>query len=266
MSDIEEQGDIIDELPKDPSDKEAETPEEQARRMGWKPEDEFEGKNEWVDADTFLDNTDNDPVQQRKSLRTIKRNYIKLEKGVDAILAHQERQVDIARQEGYEKAQAESDARFNQAVEDGDDEAVRELYKQKTSEQPEHDPVVEAWAKDNPWYKTDPIMTDAAAVYQKVLINKGVSIADSLADTTEYIKLHFPQMFPKQRRAPNVVNGANRNNVVVKTKVEPGSYEALTPEFRTQCDNFVKRMKAKGFTNDAARSEFMDCAQPEMFQ
>lgn len=247
-----------------------ESPEDQAKRMGWKPEEDYKGpEGKWVDAESFLDNTENDPAQLRRSLRTIERNYQKMEKGMDALISHQDRQVEQAKEDAYAKAAADHEAKFMQAIEDGDEEAAAQLYQEKQAPKEQgQDSAVNVWANkpENAWFKTDKKMNEDANRRALALTNEGVETPEMLKQVDEFIRETYPAAFPKARKAPKTVNGGNRNGVVVKHTVEPFSYEALNQESRGHCDGFVRMMKGKGFNEEKARAEFLECSREEMFK
>lgn len=249
---------------------EGETPEEQARRMGWKPEEDYKGPDgKWVDAETFLNNTENDPEQLRRSLKTIERNYQKLEKGMEAVLSHQEREIESAREKAIEETRATNEAAFAQALEDGDEEKAQALYNKK-SEVPagdELDSKVVAWRKKNPYMDDDPVMSDAANRYADMQAKAGLPMDTVLAKTDEYMRKRFPNEFPEARKAADPVRAGGQNGVVVtKHQAEAGSYEALNQSSKAQCDGFVRSMVGKGFTKDNARANFLEYATDDMFK
>lgn len=250
------------------------SPEEQAARMGWKPEEEYNAKHEgkdlnWVNAETFLDNTENDPVQLRKSLKVIERNYQKNEKTLNAILDHQEREVEQARKKAIDETNAANEAALAQAVEDGDTEAASKIYKaRQTPEESAEDPRVVTWLKENEYMQNDPIMSDKANQYADLCANQGDNVETMLKKTDVYMRKHFPTEFPEVRQAPGRVNGGNRNNVNIKTKHEPGTYQALNQESKTACDRAVKEWQQRNPTwkTEDCVAQYLSCATEEMFQ
>lgn len=258
--------------------------EARARRFGWKPEEEYKGNDNWVDAKTFLDMPENDPQYLKKALRGIERNYEKLEKSTEAILEHQNRMIEKEREDAYAQAVAATEAKFKAAVENGDQEAANEAWRekeqltQKQVEQTTQDKVVEAWLADNTWFNTDPVMQDYAGKYQAMLEQQGVSLEESLSKTTEYIKGKFPAEFEQSDSHEGKNEGKGKQPAYMPTggenkgrppaKGKPGTYEGLNKEAKAQCDNFVKGMLKDNPNRkkEDVINNFLSYAAPEMFE
>lgn len=255
--------------------------EDRARTMGWKPKEEFTGEHEWVDAETFLEQTENDPAQMKRSLRAMERNMNKMEKTLDSVHAHQQRVAETAEQQGYDRAIREAEERHAQAIEDGDVEGAHKAMtdrdnlkdRKQAAGQPKEPPEVAAWKEDNPWFGTDPVLSKAAADMTDFLAAQGASVQEQLKGAAEYVKETYPHKFPeenmpgKRRQAPRM-NG-NNNGVVRPQNLKMGTYEALKPETRAECDRFVKdrmlRSKSKNETEDQCRAEWLKFATEDMF-
>jgi hypothetical protein len=248
---------------------EQESSEDKARRLGWKPKEEYKGKGEWTDAEAFLERTENDPQALKKSLRTIERNYSKLEKTTEAILQHQQRQLEDARKQGYSQAKADLQARLDDAIESGDKEQARKIIKSKEAleereRQDEYvkpdtnqdDKVVKSWLEKNVWYNSDPRMRAAAKQIEHELALEGVPLEDRLEQTTKLIMEDFPHKFGK-KRAPSMLGGGNNTN---KARPKAGTYEALTSEARAECDRSVK-----GSNGKISKEDWLRYATPDMF-
>jgi len=243
------------------------SPEEQAARMGWKPEEDYKGPDgKWIDAQSFLDNTENDPIQLRRSLKTIERNMQKQEKTMTALVEHQDRVVETERQKAIDETNATNEAALMQAVEDGDTEAAAKIYNTKPEPTEDTDPKVVAWRKANPYMDNDPIMSERANQYADLCANQGDDVDVVLTKTDTYMRKHFPNEFPEAKRAPNQVNGGNRNGVITKQQVTPYTYEALNQESKTACDRAVKGyVAAKGWDEATCRATWMEYATEDMF-
>ena len=255
--------------------------EERASRMGWKPKEEYTGEHEWVDAEAFLERTENDAKYLRKSLSQLERNYTKLEKTTEAILNHTQRQVAAAEKEGYEKAMQEINERMAKAVENSDIEAANEALKDRdnlnkkiSEKQQTHDPnedIVAAWKARNTWFDEDPVLADAAAKMTDFLANRGRSVKEQLEGAEKYIRETFPQKFRdeeeemNQRRNAPILNGAS-NNVRQGKNLKIGTYEALKPEIKVECDRFVKEITQRTKRSEAdAKKEFLKFAEADMY-
>lgn len=267
--------------------------ETRARRLGWRPQAEFSGDpDKWVDSAEFMRRAETDPEKIKYANKILEKKLSKLEGGMAEILAHQQRELEATRKRAYDEAVATLEARHKQAVEAGDVEGADKAWKAKDAldRQAVAPPVppkkglteeekytVEEWKTENEWFDTDPMMAEAAIKYEQMLLRKGVPLQDRLAQTTQYIQRKFPQEFEtmtapedetpyeQPKRQPAAAprgNSGNRSGVrTPPKKPEPGSYEALTPAARAQCDRFVSMHK----NPKAAKAEWLKFATPDLF-
>jgi hypothetical protein len=277
--DLNDADDVLDNVDTDgdaqqgSQDDNAESSESRARRMGWKPKEEYKGKDDWVDADTFIEKTENDAPQLRQSLRTIERNYQKLEKSMDAILEHHAREIEEKTKGAYQRAIDDIESRLEKAIEDEDPEAIKKAIKARdvikerefksTQQQPRHksEPaVITDWKAKNPWFGADPVLTDAAAKYTDILASQGKSTEEQLDGAEKYIRETFPHKFRQPKDAPRMPGGSG-NNMHKSSAPKPGSYEALTPEAKAECDRSVK-----GSGGKISKEDWLKYATAEMFR
>lgn len=268
--------------------------ERQARRLGWRPIEEYKGPaDKWVDAAEFVRQADEDLPRIRHANKTLERTVKRLEDGMQEVINHQQRQEQAAYERGRQDQLREAEARHKQAVEAGDTAGAEKALKDVVAASkpaapaapkaggltPEQSAIIDDWKGENPWFGLDAVMTDAAKKQQAIYQNQGMSLEESLERTTLYIQRKFPQEFeemppsrqddienPPPRRQPPAM-GQRRNSSVRTPPAKPkaGSYEALTPEARVQCDRFVA---AKGKTPEAqklARAEWLRFATPDLF-
>lgn len=259
------------------------TPEERARKIGWRPKEEYKGDAEkWVEADEYLRQADEDVPRLRHVNKTLLRTIERLEKGQQEIIDHQQRQLKQTRQDGYDEAMAAIEKRHREAVAAGDTDGADKAWKAKgeldkeiaraetvqPAKMPSRDQeAVQEWLEENEWYSNDPMMADYAKKYEDNLARKGVPLTDRLKKTTEYIMGKFPQEFetpePRtEREAPAMINGARNNGMrQPKPKPKPGTYEALTHEGKTACDRFVAANGGK----PTAKAEWLKFATNDLF-
>jgi len=239
------------------SDKDREVNEALARRMGWKPKDEYKGTEEWVDADQFLAKSENDPVEMRKAVRSMNRNFERLEKSIDAMKNHQERELKRTREEAYKKAFDDLDNTIEEALESGNKELVKKAMKardqlkedkakedrsSKGVDDYEAQTILSDWKAENKWFETDERMTTYAKAYADTLAQKGITDPEKqLKMVSDEMKEAFPHKFGSNKKpAPAMVNGENNKSSIGKGKPKPGTYESLTPEAKVECDRNVK--------------------------
>ena len=277
MSEVEieiddfEEGDLEVEAGGDPGEEER-SAEDVARQMGWKPKDQYKGEAGWIDAREFLERAENNPAFLKRTLHEISRNYTKIEKGMAALVAHRDREVEMARSDGYRRAEEELKREYRSAVEEGDVEAAEAAWDKRARLAPKKAAGVtpeerQEWLDRNGWFASDPYLAEVATKHADYLASKGVSDSDQLAQTEAYIREPFPQKFGRERTAPRIVRGGDRNNVrQAARKGKPGTYEGLNQKARNSCDSFVRSMAAMGKNEAAARAEWLGCADASFFE
>jgi hypothetical protein len=260
-----------------PEEQAPETPEDRARKLGWRPKEEFKGDPaKWVEAASFLKQAEDDYPRLKQVNHHLVNKVDKLEKGIEQILAHQQRELSTASEQAYKRALEDIQRQHAQAVEDGDTQRAAKLFtqgqtlaQQKVQEskseptQADINAAVAAWREENPWFDEHPHMAIEAERKELMLAQKGVPLQDRLKQTADYIKSRYASELgikPKERDpAPANVQGANKNRVVRPT-VKPNSYEALTAQARAECDRTVRTSNGK-----ISREDWLRYAQPEMF-
>lgn len=253
------------------------SPEDLARKMGWRPKEEFRGKPEtWEDAETFLKKAEEDYPRKSAANARLEAEVKKMSRQIDAMREHSERVAQETERRTREKVLEELNQKHLTAVAEGDvNEAHRIVLERdkvvappQQQQSPRDRAVIEAWAEENQWYNDDPMMAEAAVKYEDLLAKRGVPLAERLKQTTEYVKRKFPNDFNPVRKpaqAPQGVVGS-RNGVVHTTKPKAGSYEALTRDAKRKCDDFVASMKADGKSEQVARATYLQYATQDMFQ
>lgn len=268
--DIEDQ---IEEAPlRGLSDSEEVSVEDRARMYGWKPEEEFQGKGEWTDAETFLKRQEEDAKEALKANRNIERRYEKLEKTVDAIYAHQQRQIEAAKEQGYKEGLNAYNEKIKQAASEGDAETTdklvqeRDKYIKSQSEDvySEQDHAfAEDWKSKNDWYGSDPVLSDAAVAICNAEAQKGSSVQQQLEAAEKYVRETWPHKF-RQAKTPPVMPG-NGSGVRMDRASKIGTYDALIPEMKAECDRFVRDQEGRGKAKDEAEKEFLKFATQDMY-
>lgn len=248
------------------------TPEMQAERLGWVPQEQYKGKRPWVSAEEYLERLREDSPRLRHVNDRLVRELEEMKKTNEAILSHHERQIKQERQDAYDRATADIEAKHTQAVAAGDVEgaakamkAQQALDKQITNAapatptmSPEDRALVNDFKADNAeWYGVDPEMTKFANDYETNLMRQGVALSKRLEMTLQKVQRRFPQEFtnmdnnlpdeetpvPSRTPAPRSAPPARNNSSSVRRtppKIEPGSYEALTPKGKAACDSHLR--------------------------
>lgn len=225
---------------------------ELAREQGWVPQDEWKGPSEkWKPAEQFVEDGEQYHGTLKKKLgevefelqqvRTLKQDMeTSLKK---ALVKEQKEKEDLRTRLRVERKRAfeerDSDA-FDRA-----DEALTELDKEATA--PPHEPQgldsdTQTWLNANDWYRTDPglrAMADGHADFLRA-INPHMTQTQRLAQVTEFVKTEAPHKFGKTKEgASSVETGGNRSGSDLSGTSSEQTYEALPPEAKLKCDEFV---------------------------
>lgn len=213
--------------------------EEEARRMGWVPEDEYRGnKNYWKDAKTFVEAGKNELPVLKERYKDLDARYAKLERIVKDIpgkMSQMEKQT-------IERVTRELKEKQRKAVEEGDIEAfdavdkeLSELQKQPEKKQ-DIQPIIDDWVTENDWYGSD---EDMAAYAQGLHGRTWDRNPETLADNLKMVAEKTQKVFAEKRENPNRSKpSAVENAAKIKTK-SGHSYGDLPPEAKAICDELV---------------------------
>ncbi len=221
--------------------------EEQARKLGWHPLEEFKGDPErFTDAETFVKKGEEILPILQENKKKLESRVGHLEKVVKEQVAFNERNLASQR----ETMQAAYDKELERIVADGDKEAFEKLKKPDFTDAPKYSPEDQQTYNDfiaeHDWYGTDTALTAAAGAISGEIANKfpSLSAEQNLTKTLVRLKTDFPQKFgngveeeeEEEEMRPRVEGGRNR---IVRRKSEH-SYEDLPAESQAVCDNFIK--------------------------
>lgn len=268
--------------------------ETHARNMGWKPKEQWKGDtSKWEDAQSFVDRTMSMvPLLQARN------------KDLDKTIAQMKRQMDQqttsmadlvrttrkAEQVGYNRAMRELAEKRRAAIREGDEQAV-EAVEQEMRElgpappppddpkpngagngQAEPDPVAVAWAKQNPWFRQDPIAAQVASMTLDQLEREepDLTLEERLTEVTRRIRRRFPEHFQTTRQRQQQADEDNDNvdteddepaprrrsngsAMVATPSTAPGrgtpkprSFDAMPAEVKREYNRQVKMLEGKG--------------------
>lgn len=178
------------------------TASELAADMGWKPKDQWQGDPDaWKPAADFIRAGRDIQQGTARELKAMREQMERLGGTTAQILKDREAQIN-----------SEWEARFNQAVEDGDTTAAARLAENrpapKTDKTP--DPLVAEWIGKNAWYNSDPLAQARAGEISDRL--KHLPVADQLAQVDRAIRKEFPEHFPKTAKDPPATQTAASRN------------------------------------------------------
>lgn len=202
------------------ADAELGTAEDQARRMGWVPQEEFRGdKSKWTDAETFVKNG----LESLPILRENNRRLQKANEELSKSAADFKKMSDTAFDRAYTKAKRELEEKIETAATEGGEKAaatvkaatkeLTELETEKTKRDAagDEDPEFKAWELQNDWYK-DPELREEAEVEAFRLRRKGEKAEGQafLDKVKEAVKKKHPEKFGNPRRDPKHASGTER--------------------------------------------------------
>ncbi len=233
----------------------------EARRFGWKPLEEFDGNQEdWRDAGEFLKRGREINGYLRKDLEKLNSELSKRDKEIESLketMQEFKRFSIEAEDRAYKKALEELKHQKREAIKDADGDRVVEIEEEierlhqeqakpaKTApkqQEPQENPDFVAWHSQNPWYSTDVKLSRyAEAEYVNIRDeNPSLSPKEILEAMTKNIKEMFPDKFGNSNRTrPSTVEGSSstgRPNTSGKK-----SYNDLPEEAKKACDKFVKQ-------------------------
>ncbi len=183
--------------------------EEQAREMGWKPLEEFNGpKEKWVDPTIFVARAPlfkkiDEDSHEKKQLKNRLQN---VEKALNDLNSHHQRVKEME----YSRALASLKAERKAAIANDDHLKAEEILeqidivKEQQAKQPAPPKInVEQevpqefvnWIKENDWYEKDVDMKEAADAFGIILANKGIPRDQVLVKVSERIRTTFPDKF-----------------------------------------------------------------------
>lgn len=227
------------------------TVEDIAMKLGWSPKEKWRGPEDgWRDAATFLEHT----ASEQKSLR---RSVKDLRDTVSRMSSAQTAAMDRA----LEAQRAQLEAKWEQAVEDGDKQAAREAQrelKQIEKQQDSEEPVVADWvARNNAWFQKDDEATAYAIAQSNRLAAQGMSKADQLEEVERLTKKRFPELFgddPAPKKAAPSVLSTNSRAANVRPRAK--GFEDLPADAKAAWANFDRDFKRRGFADGYPKDDY----------
>lgn len=225
------------------------TAEDQARKRGWRPKEEFEGPaDKWVDADTFLKRGQEEPGLLRAELKAAERKIQSLTRDLRQLADHHSRTEERA----FKRALAEIEARLDQAAASGDVDGVRaatdELVELRSeakdaathTAQPQVPAEMQEWMDENPWYGKDRALTAATQAIAQEVFEEGYTGKAQVREVDRRVREAFPAKFekpsnPNRRTAPAVEGGTPHQGPRGKTRAD------LPADARATMDRWVKQ-------------------------
>ena len=237
--------------------------EDQARALGWVPENEYTGKAPWADADEFLEVHGRNNGALRKALEKQSQQIAQLEKAMQGMDATHKRIFDLQikkQKEEFDQQLAFLKAQKKEALRAGEHETAADIDDQidtlrergpELPEVPESTPaskpavqqdwrqnkILADWADRNPWFEKDEDMSAyAGAIGQKLRAdNPTMPFTELLEEVSGRVRKAFPQKFtarrasPVEEPTPGATSGAATR----------GTYASLPRDAKQACDEAV---------------------------
>lgn len=195
------------------------TVEDQAKDMGWKPLEEYEGdKTKWVNAEIFVaraplfEKIDADKKAHRRELEEMKRAMRELSEHNKRVAEASYKQALEDLKSQKQEAIAEGDATKALLIADKIDTLKENKPAVPEPQQNQIAPIIfQEWVEENSWYATDAELKEEADTIGTALALKGLSPEAVLEKVSEKIKKMFPEKFgTKKVVAPPSGEGASK--------------------------------------------------------
>lgn len=227
--------------------------EQEARKDGWVPRDEWKGPEEkWTEAQTFVENGEKIAGIAVKKARKLEETVETLQSQIDEIQATKREFVEFntraLERERKEKAAliAKLEEQQVEAINQGDGETYLQTKRkiQEIQSEPEQRAGQQEWAKkwasENPWYAKDTIARGVANAVAEEMRKQGVEDngKDFLDEVARRTKEALPNKFENPNRKKGITGGEGKESDETAPAGQH-SYENLDAEAKAACDRFV---------------------------
>jgi hypothetical protein len=219
----------------------------QAREMGWRPKDEWEGEpDKWRDAKEFvergelygkIDSVNRELKETRKALKMLQEHHSQVreaeyKRAVEELKAEQKKHLEAGNADEYLKTtELLTDLKAEQKA--------RQVVEETTPKaQPGLDPRFVEWSKENTWYDKNQDMHDFADTIGSGFAsrNPGVDPVEVLKYVTREVKKHFKENFENPNRTkPTAVSTDNAAGTGKKQEL------VLTDEEKRVMNTFLRQ-------------------------
>jgi hypothetical protein len=224
------------------AEQQVEPAEDKARRLGWKPKDEYTGpEGKWVDAAEFVRRGEESPTLLRKNNEALERQVKNLRDDLKKVAG----QMGQFQKRAYEQAVKDIEARHAAAVDEGDRAAALDAANELADLKREVDSVSEPEGSDpdekaaldefkarNPWMGKDNAMTAYAVALSNDLARRGIDGKEQLEEVERQMRAAFPAKFTRPRPAVPAVEGQTPSRPRTKGFIDlPADAKAMAQSF-----------------------------------
>ena len=243
--------------------------EDQAREMGWKPSEEYQGDpTKWVSAEIFVARA---PLFEKIELESRGRKVLQKEVGElkQVLKDFSEHHKKVAENE-YKRALSDLKRAKRSALEEGDallaediQERMDNLEEPKLPEVKTAQPVdveaqakLDAWLAENTWYTTNKKMAAIADGIGRVSAQEGKSAEEVMKTMSKEIRELFPDAFRNKNKenapalsgssaAPTGNRGASYHPSEMQQKIARRMVEQL-PSVYKKVEDYYKELRDLG--------------------
>lgn len=223
-----------------------------AKRMGWKPREEWTRDPEkWTPASQFLEGT----ASQVEDLRA--RN-LKLQEEKERVARATAEMLEAERVRIREEAL--------RTIRTAEDPEERAKAANRLAENAGPPPETRAWLARNPWFETDPDAQALASATVNRLAQRGASIVDQLAEAESVVKKRFPEYFATgdeqrlsdvRRQAPTPPQVQQGSRATTSAAPREKGFSDIPPADRQAFRvHMLKAFMASGQTQEQAEARY----------
>lgn len=240
---------------------------EEARKMGWRPKEEFNGpEGNWATAEDFVERGKTVIPIMRENTKRLEAKIERQEKDFERRLEAINRTNQIAMKRQREQITQQAAQEREAAAELGDVDAHREATAREAEQLKALDDEVEEqtndagpssddklitakWVTKNTWFNANPVLKEQSMAHLNIIMTESpdMPMEDMLAEMSDRVKQDYPDQFNgKKTPTPNMEGGSRRGS-------SPASLtRKLPPEAKTAGEAFVKDGTYKDLAEYAA--------------
>lgn len=243
--------------------------EKEAFKIGWLPEDQFKGNpKNWTSAEEYIRRGESLMPFLKSEVKKLREEQKNTIADMKLALKIQKDELEQVKKEGYAQAEADYkakkeqlDAKEQSAFENQDEEAFKEVKKEREELKPpveqvekqQDPPEFVEWNKKNTWYGTDKEMTAEAnlqgAVVQNLNPDNPVPLEEMYNEVEKRMRKLYPDKFEnKNREDPGEVESGDPP----PEKKNGGTFDDLPGAAKAAYERqrIVQEEKGRDFTKD----------------
>ena len=229
--------------------------EEEARKQGWKPEEEWEGdppQSGFKSAEQFVKDGEEIPGILKSRIERLESRIEQLTDSNRQLNEFSKRSLEKEKKEKQNVIKELEEIR-KKAIDEGDgaaftdaDNRINELRQDDGPKEQDLDPAAQDWLQHNPWYQTNDKLAAFADGIAERLIRQGFTGQAYWSELTKQTQEAFPNEFENpNRRKPNSVEGDAKPS---SKDSNAKTFDNLPPDAKAQYQIFKRDIP--GFTKE----------------